>query len=46
MYATGVGLVAFGMTQGGGRSGFPIRGGSKFKAVLQRMRDWFHDGWK
>lgn len=46
MYATGVGLVAFGMAQGGGRSGFPIRGGSKFKAVLQRMRDWFHDGWK
>ncbi len=46
MYATGVGLVAFGMTQGGGRSGFPIREGSKFKAVLQRMRDWFHDGWK
>ena len=45
MFATGVGLVGFGMTQAGGRSGFPIREGSKFKAVLQRMRDWFHDGW-
>lgn len=45
MYATGVGLVGFGLTQGDARSGFPIRGGSKFKPVLQRMRDWFHGAW-
>jgi cell division protein FtsA len=45
MYATGVGLVAFGMTHDHARSGFPIRGGSKFKPILKRMRDWFHGAW-
>jgi len=45
MYATGVGLVAFGLTRDAARSGFPIRGGSKFKPVLRRMRDWFHGAW-
>jgi len=45
MYATGVGLVAFGLTRDEPRSGFPIRGGSKFKRVRERMRDWFHGAW-
>ena len=45
MYATGVGLVAFGLTRDTAKSGFPIRGGSKFKPVLKRMRSWFHGAW-
>jgi cell division protein FtsA len=45
MYATGVGLVAFGLTRDEPRSGFPIRGGSKFRRVRERMRQWFHGSW-
>jgi len=44
MYATGVGLVAFGLrhSQGRGTSRFRIRDGSIFSRVRQRMRDWFY----
>jgi len=45
MYATGVGLVAFGMSRDNLRSGFPIRNNATFKPVLKRMRDWFHGAW-
>jgi cell division protein FtsA len=44
MYATGVGLVLFGMSQHRSHrgSGFRIRDDSIFGRVKQRMRDWFH----
>jgi len=44
MYATGVGLVLYGMAQGRGRiqSQFRIRDDSIFGRVKQRMRDWFY----
>jgi len=44
MYATGVGLVLFGVSQrdGRGTSRFRIRDDSIFRRVRQRMRDWFY----
>jgi cell division protein FtsA len=44
MFATGVGLVLFGASQGRGRapSRFRIRDDSIFRRVKQRMRDWFY----
>ena len=44
MYATGVGLVLYGASQGRGRpvSRFRIRDDSIFRRVKQRMRDWFY----
>ena len=44
MYATGVGLVLYGASQGRGRpnSRFRIRDDSIFRRVRQRMRDWFY----
>jgi cell division protein FtsA len=44
MYATGVGLVLFGISHRGGRgtSRFRIRDDSIFRRVRQRMRDWFY----
>jgi hypothetical protein len=43
MYATGVGLVLFGASQGRGdvNTRFRIRDGGIFGRVKQRMRDWF-----
>ena len=45
MYATGVGLVMFGMSQRSQRlnRSFRIRDGSIFGRVKQRMRDWFYN---
>jgi cell division protein FtsA len=44
MYATGVGLVLFGLSRSRGRgpSRFRIRDESIFRRVKQRMRDWFY----
>ena len=44
MYATGVGLVLYGISQSRGRttSRFRIRDDSIFRRVRQRMRDWFY----
>jgi cell division protein FtsA len=44
MYATGVGLVLYGLSQSRGRatSRFRIRDDSIFRRVKQRMRDWFY----
>jgi len=44
MYATGVGLVLYGLSrsQGRGPSRFRIRDDSIFRRVKQRMRDWFY----
>jgi cell division protein FtsA len=43
MYATGVGLVLHGFSQGRGSAGpFRIRDDSIFRRVRQRMRDWFY----
>ncbi len=44
MYATGVGLVLYGLSrnQGRGSSRFRIRDDSIFRRVKQRMRDWFY----
>ncbi len=44
MYATGVGLVLYGGSQGRGRphSRFRIRDESIFRRVRQRMREWFY----
>jgi cell division protein FtsA len=44
MYATGVGLVLFGLSRsrGRGESRFRIRDESIFRRVKQRMRDWFY----
>ena len=44
MYATGVGLVLFGVSQSSSRatSRFRIRDESIFGRVKQRMRDWFY----
>ena len=43
MYATGVGLVNYGFSQGSSRfRGFRIRDESIFGRVKQRMRDWFY----
>jgi len=44
MYATGVGLVLYGISQSSGRatSRFRIRDDSIFRRVRQRMRDWFY----
>ncbi len=44
MYATGVGLVLYGASQGRGRpySRFRIRDESIFRRVRQRMREWFY----
>jgi cell division protein FtsA len=44
MYATGVGLVLYGLSQSKGRaaSRFRIRDDSIFRRVRQRMRDWFY----
>ena len=45
MYATGVGLVLFGLSQRRQQPGrsFRIRDGSIFGRVKQRMRDWFYN---
>jgi cell division protein FtsA len=44
MYATGVGLVLFGVNQqqASRTRGFRIRDDSIFGRVKQRMRDWFY----
>jgi len=44
MYATGVGLVLYGISQSRSRgtSRFRIRDDSIFRRVKQRMRDWFY----
>ena len=44
MYATGVGLVLYGLSQGQKRAStrFRIRDDSIFRRVKQRMRDWFY----
>ncbi len=43
MYATGVGLVLYGLAQNDrGTSRFRIRDESIFRRVRQRMRDWFY----
>jgi cell division protein FtsA len=42
MYATGVGLVLFGVSQRQRGSRFRIRDKSIFGRVKQRMRDWFY----
>ena len=44
MFATGVGLVLFGVSQRRSHRGtrFRIRDGSIFGRVKQRMRDWFY----
>ena len=44
MYATGVGLVLFGLSQSRAQnqSRFRIRDESIFGRVKQRMRDWFY----
>jgi hypothetical protein len=44
MYATGVGLVLFGVGQQRAHKmrGFRIRDESIFGRVKQRMRDWFY----
>jgi cell division protein FtsA len=42
MYATGVGLVLYGISQSCGRATFRIRDDSIFRRVRQRMRDWFY----
>ncbi len=44
MYATGVGLVLYGLSHGNRRptSRFRIRDESIFRRVRQRMRDWFY----
>ncbi len=45
MFATGVGLALFGMSQDrhSSRRAFRIRDGSIFGRVKQRMRDWFYN---
>jgi cell division protein FtsA len=42
MYATGVGLVLYGVSRTRGPSRFRIRDESIFRRVKQRMRDWFY----
>jgi cell division protein FtsA len=44
MYATGVGLVLYGLSQSLHRSprSFRIRDESIFRRVRQRMREWFY----